>query len=72
MAFIAGFATAGVGDEDGFVFVRNIAGDCTGVGTLELGVNPFGVGANTDGADSGSGSDLKTLSKRARLKYDNP
>jgi hypothetical protein len=65
---VEGLDTDGL--EDGFVFVRNRAGDCAGVGTFAGGANPFAAGVNMVGAESGSCSDLKTLSKRARLKYD--
>jgi altronate dehydratase len=59
--------TDGLGDW--FVFVRSRAGECVGVGALAAGGrNEFVVFTNGKGMDSGSCSDLKTSSKRARLK----
>ena len=63
----AGLATEALGE--GFVVARTRVGDCTGAGgALAAGVNPLDMGLNPDGLDSGRGLDLKTDSKRARLK----
>jgi hypothetical protein len=48
---------------EGFVAARKIPGDCTGGAELVIGMNVDEV--------SGSGSDLNTLSNRARWKCDN-
>jgi hypothetical protein len=55
---------------DGFVAVRMRDGDCVGGGALAAGVKTFDVGTKPNDVDSGSGSDLNTVSKRARLKCD--
>lgn len=63
----AGLDTDGFGE--GFVVVRKSPGDCT-AGAALAETKALLLGANTDGVDSGSGSDLKTSSNRARLKCD--
>jgi hypothetical protein len=67
-----GLATEGLGDW--FVVVRKMPGlgtcvDCwTNVlGTNVFGTNVFEVAVKLEPAESGKGSDLNTLSKRARL-----
>jgi hypothetical protein len=62
-----GLDTDGLGD--GLVAVRKRAGDCDGGGgAVTAGTKTFELGTNVDDVDSGSGSVLNTLSKRARLK----
>jgi hypothetical protein len=58
-----GLVTDGLGK--GFVVVRNSPGDFVGVGIIML-------GAIEAAAESGRGSDLNTLSNRARWKKDSP
>jgi hypothetical protein len=54
---------------EGFVTVRKIPGDCTGGAELVTGANVFADPMIVDEV-SGSGSDLNTLSNRARWKCD--
>lgn len=56
-----GLVTDGLGE--GFVVVRNSPGECVGVGIIMLDTIEAG-------AESGRGSDLNTLSNRARWKKD--
>jgi hypothetical protein len=61
-----GLDTDGFGE--GFVVDRNNPGDCAGVVVFWAGTKVFVVAANPSGAKSGRGSDLNTVSKRARGK----
>jgi hypothetical protein len=58
------------GFTEGFVVDRNKTGDCAGVGIFGAGTKVFAVATNPSGAKSGRGSDLNTVSKRARGKCD--
>jgi hypothetical protein len=55
---------------DGFVAERKIPGDCTAGDELVFETSVFAEPANVDEEGSGNGSDLNTLSNRARWKWD--